>query len=1309
MKHEHLNGGWGSRVLLAVLLAGQIAGLGPSVVSANTNKGTTHSVKLQVSNKRLVNKTLAKYLKHAKKRHTTSRFQPDQKVKIIVQLNQNPLIKYRFANRNNKAAYSLNKTTDQAADLKASQTSLKSQISDKIDHDASFGYSYTNVFNGFAVTSKYKNLAKIKKLANVKTAFVSATYAAVPTLKGDGDSAVNSNEQMVGLSDSTKYQGAGTVVAVLDTGLDTSHPAFATNPATAKLTEASIAKVFPLLSAHTRDAAATADATYHSAKVPYTFDYGNNDTNVNPGSQDDAANLDHGTHVSGIAVGDEVNGEGKVVFRGVAPQAQLVSMKVFDDTGTGATDANILAALDDAYKLGVDVINMSLGSPAGFTNIEDAQMNQVYSNLRTSGVNVMISAGNDTNASQHNTSKTDLPLASEPDDGIVGSPSTYLGATSVASADNTENYANYFKLGDQKIFYADTSNSFTTLTDSSLAYVVVPGNGTPDDFKQVDVKDKVALVQRGGLAFTNKIANAKAAGAKAILVYDNTDEPSLINMATAVPSKSLPAAFISQADGKKLLDASDKTLTPVATPDVTANTKTAGQISDFSSEGVTPDLQLKPEITAPGGNIWSSVPTQLKKANSYANMSGTSMASPHMAGLAALMKEYLNEQFPSQNNDSKEKVANDLLLSTAQVIKDANGNATVSPRRQGAGLANIAKATTSPAYLYTDTETGKPLLNLGDDPAKRGSYTMSFHIKNMTDKALTYETKGTALVPNTKTVNGQTYMAASDQAAQGDWSGDNTIEVAPYEDKKVSVTYTLGDQTKAYLDQKFTNGGYVEGFVGLKSSDSDTPDLSIPFLAFYSDWNQAPMVDGGSWLSGSSSHAYTEAGSVFKIGGNDQDIDLGLNLFDNNQQEVTEDEATLSPNGDGYYDSLDYFSLAQLRASKLNSYSIKNASRKEVYSDSETDVPKSFYYATASQWLTSSNPAPFSGLDSQNKALPDGQYTYTAKTTPVYNGTAKSQNKRDSFSFKFNIDTTAPDVQKAYVSHENGKTYLNVAATDNENLMAARLYAVNAGKTDLDQPVAAANLEGKNKSKTFKFDITNATTKTFKAAVLDWGYNEKDADATVPTETHPAKAGSLTVNYLDQSGKKLAKSQVVSGNVDDPFNVKPITIAHYKYNHASGKTSGKLTQAAKTVTFVYDHVTAVKSAKRVKVTAKAGATVYDDYGANAKATGKKLKAKTTVKVLKALKVGKTVWYQLGKKSWIKASATNNGITKVSHPKHVRIKLMTKLYRGYGFNRKATGKSLKKHAKVKVSAAYQVDGVVWYGVGKNLWIHAKDAK
>lgn len=389
--------------------------------------------------------------------------------------------------------------------------------------------------------------------------------------------------------------------------------------------------------------------------------------------------------------------------------------------------------------------------------------------------------------------------------------------------------------------------------------------------------------------------------------------------------------------------------------------------------------------------------------------------------------------------------------------------------------------------------------------------------------------------------------------------------------------------------------------------------------------------DGGSWLSGSSSHAYTEAGSVFKIGGNDQDIDLGLNLFDNNQQEVTEDEATLSPNGDGYYDSLDYFSLAQLRASKLNSYSIKNASGKEVYSDSETDVPKSFYYATASQWLTSSNPAVFNGLDSRNKALPDGQYTYTAKTTPVYQGTAKSQNKRDSFSFKFNIDTTAPSIQKAYVSHENGKTYLNVAATDNENLMAARLYAVNAGKTDLDQPVAVANLEGKNKSKIFKFDITNATTKTFQVAVLDWGYNEKDASAKVPT-----KAGDLTVRYVSQSGKKLAKSKVVSGNVDDRFSVKPITIAHYKYNHANGKTSGQLTEAAQTVTFVYDHVTAIKSAKRVKVTAKAGATVYDDYGAHAKATGKKLKAKTTVKVLKALKVGKTVWYQLGKKSWIHA-------------------------------------------------------------------------
>ncbi len=161
----------------------------------------------------------------------------------------------------------------------------------------------------------------------------------------------------------------------------------------------------------------------------------------------------HGVHVAGTVAGN--NGDD---FKGVAPNAQLMIMKIFEDNSGSTSDDIILAGVDDAVKLGADSINISLGSPAGFTEYGDENEEEtdsyltyygVYTRAQEAGVNVMVAAGNETSSTYYNPG-TQLTLAQYPDSAIVASPSTLEASVSVASVDNVGYFRNHFALGETK-------------------------------------------------------------------------------------------------------------------------------------------------------------------------------------------------------------------------------------------------------------------------------------------------------------------------------------------------------------------------------------------------------------------------------------------------------------------------------------------------------------------------------------------------------------------------------------------------------------------------------------------------------------------------------------------------------------------------------------------------------------------------------------------------------------------------------------------------------------------------------------------
>lgn len=312
---------------------------------------------------------------------------------------------------------------------------------EQVDHT----YSYTMLFSGFALRTARKNLETIQSAKGVSRAFVAGSYT-LPTVEQADTQALQ-----VALA-TNQFTGKGMTIAVLDTGLDTAHPAFANAPADAKFTKDYVSGVLQAadLNAEALMPGVTADDVYLSAKIPFAFDYAGKDAQVAPGSKWDAANLEHGTHVAGISAGYAVDGEGAVSFSGVAPDAQVIPMKVFDDSGTGAATTTILAALEDACRLGVDAVNLSLGSYGGFTVDEDALINDVYNKLDAAGIMVITAAGNETSSSYMNSYGTDAPLTGDPDNSVVAAPSVYPANLSAATSSDVVLYTDADQYGDTK-------------------------------------------------------------------------------------------------------------------------------------------------------------------------------------------------------------------------------------------------------------------------------------------------------------------------------------------------------------------------------------------------------------------------------------------------------------------------------------------------------------------------------------------------------------------------------------------------------------------------------------------------------------------------------------------------------------------------------------------------------------------------------------------------------------------------------------------------------------------------------------------
>ncbi len=997
--------------------------------------------------------------------------------------------------------------------------------------DYEIAYEFTALLNGFSCDVAYGDLDKIADIDGVEAVYIANSYA---------EPELETSDKKVGISNiftgnfeamSSGFDGTGMVIAVLDTGLLTTHEAFqdalGVCADTGVLTEEDVAL-------------AEAPGAYINAKVPFAYDYADMDADVTDHNG-------HGTHVSGIATGYAADlEEDAITFCGASPAAQLLAMKIFHDEEPGTTSDIYFYALEDAYRLGADVINMSIGSQNGFTydaELETLVFGNIYERLEDAGIILSVAAGNEYSMAQYSAFYGYIG-PEYPDYGTVGSPSTYEGNTSIASLENVAYPSYVIAIGEESFSYVDSSDDqlwLNTFANTETEFVVVPDGeggialGNPEDFEAVDVTGKIAVVQRGEIAFQEKVDNAAAAGAIGCIVVNN--QAGVISM--AIDPFAIPAISVQQDAAEAFLNAETAT---VVTPEEmeTVFNPDGGMMSDFSNWGTTPMLTLDPTLTSFGGKIYSSVNTGDSDYDVY---SGTSMAAPNMTGTFSNVLSYLAQNYPELSKVERAELAEALLEGTAWVLYDGY-DLPYSVRKQGAGLGNAWDAITtlrSTAYI-TD-----PLKELGDDPEKTGEYVFDVTFTNDSESDAHYNdlyayvlmdyvananTEDDPIYVNTLTSDLVYGYGGEDDHAEITYTvkGEEVTEfdVAAGESVTVTVSIVLDDAIKAYFDEMFKNGTYVEGFVFFDQTDAETGKTTTSchatFLAFYGDWTQAPILEQADFRDFLDADYYVNTTVVDEDGNTLADYgdtaldyldyytspNMGYTLKTSTQklfnylggnilgaEPFVDSHISFStPETDGTYYYADAFYLEpyQLRNARHLIMTVADAETGEVYYVDDTEyLPKAVYDEDYEAWFSTGS-FMWDGTDMDGAYVPSGTVAHVQfdAVLPYSHDEAEDGTLfEDVWSFDVTVDYTAPVIEDVVFDPE--AETLTVTASDEQYLQA--IYLANYDYEILDYATYSSDAAGE--SFTATFDVSELIADGMDSVIvtaLDYATNENEME-----------------------------------------------------------------------------------------------------------------------------------------------------------------------------------------------------------------------
>jgi subtilisin family serine protease len=646
--------------------------------------------------------------------------------------------------------------------------------------------SYDVLWNGLSIQTK-ASATTLLDVKGVKAVYpVGIESLPVPEVV---DPELATAIQMTGADDAhaAGYDGTGVKVGIIDTGMDLDHPDLGGDGVPgAPYTNSRVVSQYDFVG----DAY---DAGNPSASTP-----------VPDPIADDCAG--HGTHVAGI-----VGANGGVT--GVAPGVTFGDYRVFGCAGSAADDV-ILAALERAYADGMDVVNMSLGD--AFQSWPEAPVAQASEALTKKGVVVVASIGNSGTSGLYSN----------------GSPGVGDSVIGVASYDNT--------------FTNINAATVTPGAPPAITVGYLPLAGTPPppnppfsgslpiakpsgDIRGCYASDwagfpvgALAIVQRGtpvgfpggGCGFALKAQNAQAAGAAAVVIFNNV--AGYVSGTVGIGSGvTIYGVTTSTASGNAIVAAlaSGPQTWNWTTGIVSVPNPTGGTISDFSSWGLNAELTLKPDIGAPGGFIRSTYPLEL---GTYATLSGTSMASPHVAGAVALLLQ--------AHPDVKRDDVRDILMNSADPKNRFGQSYLDATHRQGAGMLDIMGA------INATTLVSPGKISLGE--GNGGSVKLK--LKNSSGTPVTYDLSNEPAAGTTASTFAPLYD--STHYASASFSSPS-VTVPGKGSANVTITITPNPTTP----DREIYGGYVKF-----TPQGGGQEYRVPYAGFKGDYQSIQVLTGAN-------------------------------------------------------------------------------------------------------------------------------------------------------------------------------------------------------------------------------------------------------------------------------------------------------------------------------------------------------------------------------------------------------------------------------------------------------------------------------
>ena len=947
------------------------------------------------------------------------KFNNDDKVKIIVKLKEDKVNPDDL-----KTAEGLKKR--EASTKEPREKALKEIKEKGVNYEKLF--EYDTLLNGFALETTYEDAKKIQAMNFVDSVEVSVAYKkpetttnAVETKKeevNDFSKALDSYN-LINIQPlwDKGYRGQGRVIAVLDSGLDPNHPVL-------RLTDNSKSKYKTKEDAEKAMKEAGIDyGKWYSDKLPFAFNYNDWNNDIKQ-----SGFKSHGMHVAGTAVGNpkEKSGTGDYIT-GVAPEAQLIFMRVFSESKNSGTESYIYTkAIEDAIKLGADTINLSLGSPAGSVMEVGDGLISALEVAKKAGVNIVAAAGNNAYFSKGGFDYI-TPRAVNPDYGTVGRPSVSDDTISVANISNSvlnreiATVANLlgnaaFNNGNVPIF---TYSKLFENKDYDYVYV---GVGKEENYEGKDLTGKIALVQRGENSFEDKVKIAKKHGAAGVIAYFNEGD-TIYNVVLNGQDNDFPVVTTYYNFGNELAQHEGEYKINFNGKWEKKPNENVGKFDDSSSWGLTVDGYLKPDVTAPGGDIISSY-----NDGRYGLDSGTSMASPHVAGATALIKQALAERFPSKTAEEIQKLVKHLLMSTASINVNKDNGVYISPRQQGAGLIDAYKAAYGDIYVTGTNDYGSVSLgNVGD------KFDVKLLVHNISDKPKTLKYKSTLI---TDDAYGE---------GNGDWTGyltmtsrllneiegEKTVTVGANSTSEITVSVDASKYNEELL-KLFKNGYYLEGFVEFYGADGKSTDkvASIPFVGFKGEFQNLPVLEKPIYSMKDGEKPTYEYGFDSNNNNWDSLTDMNFTGILTTYKEDKKDKRTLagayinpitnvrfftdkiyfSPNGDENYDEIGMRGvfLRNYENLKLTVYAKDDVERKNpLYENGNASGNKNFFNNTGKKY-TALSLTNWKGVDKNGNPLPDGEYQYVLSYSSQATGA-----KMQETSFNVVIDRKAPKITGA--------------------------------------------------------------------------------------------------------------------------------------------------------------------------------------------------------------------------------------------------------------------------------------------------------